>query len=115
VRSADGSLEPHQSLFVHFVSAKQVCVVSEITKEPVEPPESFRSAIQPPRNMAGARFLWFEHDKADQVARLLRMPPVIHVVHASQEQSFEEILRVLGLGMEAGDMSLHDFTASATP
>jgi hypothetical protein len=65
--------------------------------------------------MAGAKFLRFEDGKAEQVTRLLRMPPVIHVVHASQEQSFEEILRVLGLGMEAGDMSLHDFTASATP
>jgi hypothetical protein len=43
------------------------------------------------------------------------MPPVIHVVHASQEQSFEEILSVLGFRMEAGDMSLHDFTASARP
>jgi hypothetical protein len=43
------------------------------------------------------------------------MPPVVNVVHTNQKQSFEKILSVLGLGMEAGDMSLHDFTASATP
>jgi hypothetical protein len=63
--------------------------------------------------MTRAKFPWFEHGKADQVTRLLRMPPVIHVVNANQKQSFEKILSVLGLGMEAWDMSLHDFTASA--
>jgi hypothetical protein len=65
--------------------------------------------------MAGAKVLWFENGKPDQVTRLLRMPPVIHVVHANQKQSLEKILRVLGFGMEAWNMSLHDFTASVLP
>jgi hypothetical protein len=65
--------------------------------------------------MAGTKFLGFDHGKADQVTRLLWMPPVIHTVDANEKQSLEIILTVLGLGVEAWNMSLHEFTAWVLP
>jgi hypothetical protein len=65
--------------------------------------------------MARAKLLWFEYDESDQVARLLRMPPVIHMVNANKKQSFEKIVGVLGFGVEAWNLPLHDFTASVLP
>jgi hypothetical protein len=62
--------------------------------------------------MAGAEFLWFEHGESDQVTRLLWVPPVIHMIHANEKQSFEKIFSFLGLVVETWNLSLHDFTAS---
>jgi hypothetical protein len=41
------------------------------------------------------------------------MPSVINAVYANQKQPFEKIISVFGLRIEAWNVSLHDFTASA--
>jgi len=40
------------------------------------------------------------------------MPPIIHMVHADQKQSFEKVLSVPGFVAKT-NLSFHDFTASA--
>jgi hypothetical protein len=62
-----------------------------------------------------AKLTWFKDRKAKEEEGLLRVPAVIGSIDPHEEDSFERIVRAPCLIIEARDMPLHDFTASALP
>src|SRR5467141_5122097 len=68
--------QAHQRLFIDFVPAHQVGVVTEIPQEPAEFPKSFGGAVETSSERTILIFAWFKDYEPQNVERPLRMPAV---------------------------------------
>src|SRR6266446_6629006 len=68
--------QAHQRLFIDFVPAHQVGVVTEIPEEPAEFPKSFGGAVETAGERMALMFWRFNNSESQNVKRTLRMPAV---------------------------------------
>ena len=80
-----------ESLFIDFVTPKQVRVIAEIAQEPVQFPEGFLGAIEPARNLAGGKLLRLEDRETEGEEGFLGMPTVVGAVDSNQEYTLANL------------------------
>jgi len=64
-RGSNNSGETDQRSFVHFIPPEQIGIVGKIAKEPIEPPKSFRRALDPRIDRTRGELLRFKNHEAD--------------------------------------------------
>src|SRR6267143_320151 len=103
--------QAHQRLFIDFVPAHQVGVVTEITKEPPEFPKRFGGAVETSSERTILMFTWFKDYEPQNVKRPLRMPAVKCPIDTDQENPLQNVLRVVAFAMQTRDMAFHGATS----
>src|SRR6266566_3689661 len=103
--------QAEQSLFIDFVPAHQVGVVTEIPQEPAEFPKSFGGAVETSSERTILMFTWFKDYEPQNVKRPLRMPAVEGSIDADEENTFQDVLRVVTFAMQTWDMTFHELTS----
>src|SRR6266576_5669530 len=111
VGNAHDTSQAEQSLFIDFVSAHQVRVVTEIPQEPAEFPKRFGGAVETSSKRTILMFTWFKNYEPQNVKRTLRMPAVEGSIDADEENTFQDVLRVVTFAMQAWDMTFHELTS----
>jgi hypothetical protein len=102
------SSQTDQRLFIDFVSAHQVRVVTEIPQEPAEFPKSFRGAVETTGEGTALMSSRFEDSEPQTVEWTLRMPSIEGSINANQENALQDVLGVVTLSMQTWDMAPHE-------
>src|SRR5271157_5803533 len=110
-RGLEDSPKANQRFLIDFVSEEQVVFVAEIPQEPVQLPQGLRRAIEPPGEGLARQFFGFEDRELEGKERLFAMPTIGGLRDSDEEHSFEEIVAVLGLQMQAREMAFHEDTS----
>src|SRR4029077_4504515 len=112
-----GAGNPHDSsqaeecLFVHFVSAHEISVVTEVPQEPAEFPECLGRAVETAVEGTALMFSWFENDEPQNVERSLGMPAVEHAIDTDEENALQDARNVGTMAMQPWDMAFHGATS----
>jgi hypothetical protein len=86
------SPQAEEGLLIDFVAGQEVLVITEVSKEPAEPPDGFGSAIEPPIEGFALLTLRFDDDKAQGVEGSLRMTAVEDLIDADKEGTFQGVI-----------------------
>src|SRR6266404_6117960 len=105
------SSQAHQRLFIDFVPAHQVGVVTEIPQEPAEFPKRFGGAVETSSERTILMFTWFKDYEPQNVKRPLRMPAVEGAIDTNEENALQYVLRVVAFAMQTRDIAFHGATS----
>src|SRR5882762_4887428 len=97
--------QAEQNLFIDFVSAHQIGVVTEISQEPPEFPKRFGGAVETAGERTALMFWRSNNSESQNVKRTLRMPAVKCPIDTDQENPLQNVLRVLAFAMQTRDMA----------
>src|SRR6266404_5697829 len=103
--------QTHQRLFIDFVSAYQVGVVTEIPQEPAEFPKRFGGAVEPSSERTMLMFTWFKDYEPQNVKRPLRMPAVEGPIDTNEENTLQGVISCVMFAMQTGEMAFHGATS----
>ena len=101
-------LKAEQSSFVEFISAQQIGVVVEISKEPAQPPECFGCAVNPASEGMAVVFLGFNDRESHDIKRSGRVPSIKGSFDSNQEDTFKGICAISAFVMQAGNVACHE-------
>src|SRR6266404_9947305 len=99
------SSQTHQRLFIDFVSAYQVRVVTEIPQEPAEFPKRFGGAVETSSERTILMFTWFKDYEPQNVKRTLRMPAVEGAIDTNEENALQDVISCALFAMQTRDMA----------
>src|SRR6267378_4457391 len=105
------SSQTEQSLFIDFVPAHQVGVVTEIPEEPAEFPKRFGGAVETSSERTILMFTWFKDYEPQNVKRPLRMPAVEGPLDTNQENTLQGVISCVMFAMQTGEMAFHGATS----
>src|SRR6267143_3831293 len=91
--------QAEQSLFIDFIPAHQVGVVTKIPQEPPEFPKCLRCAIESPCEGTSLMLSWFNNSESQNVKRPLRMPTVEGPIDANQENAVQDVFGFVPFAM----------------
>src|SRR6266403_3720816 len=103
--------QAEQNLFIDFVSAHQIGVVTKIPQEPPEFPKCLRCAIESPCEGTSLMLSWFNNSESQNVKRTLRMPTVECPIDANQKYAFQGAITCALFFMQTRDMAFHGATS----
>jgi hypothetical protein len=83
----DHATESDEIPVIDFVATHQLRVVPKVSKEPSEPPQGLRGAIDAAGKSFTLERLRFEDDKSENVKRLLSVPVILGALDANEEHS----------------------------
>src|SRR5437868_43478 len=81
----DHTYESDQLFFIDFIASEQFRVIAEIAQKPIQLPQSFRGAVEPPSKGMAGEGIGFDYLKVKRVVSLLPVPAILHTSHADQE------------------------------
>jgi hypothetical protein len=105
------SSQAEQSLFIDFVSAYQIGVVTEIPQEPAEFPKRFGGAVETSSERTILMFTWFKDYEPQNVKRSLRMPAVEGPIDTNQENALQGVISCVMFAVQTGEMAFHGATS----
>src|SRR6266404_3926034 len=103
--------QAEQSLFIDFVPAHQVRVVTEIPQEPAEFPKRFGGAVETSSERTILMFTWFKDYEPQNVERPLRMPAVEGSIDTDQENALQGVISCAMFAMQTRDVAFHGATS----
>src|SRR5467141_3903822 len=103
--------QAEQRVFIDFVPAHQVGVVTEIPQEPAEFPKRFGGAVETPSERTILMFTWFKDYEPQNVKRPLRLPAVEGSIDTNQENPLQGVISCVMFAMQTGDVAFHGATS----
>ena len=79
--------QPTHRFLVDFVPGQRLRVVQEVAQKPAQLPHRLRGAIEPADDGHAFERFWFKHDQSQHIERLLRVPAMLGMIEADEEDT----------------------------
>ena len=89
MQRANDSAKVYERPFIDLILIKQVSVIAEISKKPMEPPQGPFGAIQPADKRPVLEGIRLQNDQSELNEGLLGMPPIGRSFDTHQEKTIE--------------------------